>query len=618
MDESSLIVDGSIWARALHGPLVAEYALVDAQEILLASTEPGRTHEVGYETTTTLARGRLEHLGLCVSLAFEAFYLLREGPLARFALGPAARRALHELGPAEGLRTDGFDHSLARYRGALIDFAAIGEALGAPELAHSLQLLGVMARFEELSTDARVSLGTETRARQLRAGQRTFARPRLFDSANLAPALRRASAADRGRAPATLSISEVLALLTERGQTVSDASQGDRYAAALRAVNRREAPERGHLAAADHWAMEQALDTAPTTITPSALDALEERAGKSPATAYLRLRLALENAPVADVLAIAQRVEALAMSVTGFPEAQLLASRAWHKAGNARRALPFARDVLENKAADEVLRERAHQALELASAALGQGEIRRSTSQLLALAAPVIEDAPITPVRRPSAAALRAASRTDIVTILRADPRRDEDEPAAITSVAPVSARTPVSLSLAPAHTPTERPPAPTGELAECASDPFPGAPLGAPSQPTTPPEARIYATALVRVLGERARLERSTALEIDAEGMVWALEDALARVSADPRAFARESDSVAALVSELLARTVGAAWISLGTGSADKTEWVMHVPPGVEFAPFEAVARFLSAPEREPNPSFVVRSLVASARAAR
>jgi hypothetical protein len=90
------------------------------------------------------------------------------------------------------------------------------------------------------------------------------------------------------------------------------------------------------------------------------IDAVEKSKGKQPATAYLRVRtafLAGREAP----RAIADRIAALALTMPSFVELELLAAEAWNAAGDPKRALPFARDLVANATVNDELRVRESQ-----------------------------------------------------------------------------------------------------------------------------------------------------------------------------------------------------------------------------------------------------------------
>jgi hypothetical protein len=130
-----------------------------------------------------------------------------------------------------------------------------------------------------------------------------------------------------------------------------------------RTLAERQMPTRGPLSDSSLWKIELLLAQGTTEGVQETLDTLEKMRGRSPSTTYLRARASFLTGQ-ADPRAIAERVGALALSMhNAFPELELLAAEAWFAAGDAKRALPYARDLLANPGVHADLRGRAERIL---------------------------------------------------------------------------------------------------------------------------------------------------------------------------------------------------------------------------------------------------------------
>ncbi len=125
-----------------------------------------------------------------------------------------------------------------------------------------------------------------------------------------------------------------------------------------RALSVRDRPQRGPLADPDLWALELKLADGETEGIVEKIDALERSRGRQPATAYLRARAALLLGSE-EPAQLAERVSALAMSMSSFAELELLSAEAWARAGDRKRALAYAHDLAENPQVDPAIRARA-------------------------------------------------------------------------------------------------------------------------------------------------------------------------------------------------------------------------------------------------------------------
>ena len=158
----------------------------------------------------------------------------------------------------------------------------------------------------------------------------------------------------------------------------------------------RDNPERGPLAEPELWAIETRLDTGNLENILEAVEEVERTRGRTPGTTYLRARasLALHLEPPK---LIAERVSALALSMTSFQELCLLAAEAWLDAGDPRRAMPYARDLVDAPGVDEGLLLRAKRIL---ARAVGAAPEKHHTYADGIAAAPMAASQP--PPARPS------------------------------------------------------------------------------------------------------------------------------------------------------------------------------------------------------------------------
>src|SRR5262249_44073704 len=127
------------------------------------------------------------------------------------------------------------------------------------------------------------------------------------------------------------------------------------------------------------------------------IDEAERAGGRSPATTYLRARASLAMR-LEPAKLIAERASALALSMTSFAELNLLAAEAWLEAGDPRRAMPYARDLVDAASVDEGILLRAQRLL---ARAVGAAPDKRKTFTDNIAAAPLPAKVPSI---RPSAA----------------------------------------------------------------------------------------------------------------------------------------------------------------------------------------------------------------------
>jgi hypothetical protein len=351
------------------GPPEAEYALFDPGEITLSAEAPGMVREVSYRTTARDALGRLETVGVNLALAHEAASAVAPSIAVTYALGPAVRRIASLLGPAELFDGGVYDAELRRYEGRFIDLPALALDVEISRATTLMQALSLVALLREVDPKTALVLTTHDYSAERRPGERSYRRVPLEHAVNLPQALR--SLAARGKQAPSLdreqgpTREELVVALQERVAACSDPHARERILAMESAMSLRQRPNRGPLSDPELWLLEEQLSAGNVSGLVERLDTIEKSTGRNPATAYLRARAALITGREPARL-IAERAGALAMSMTSFAECALLAAEAWNAAGDVRRAVPFARDLVSNPTADDDIRARALQIVEAA------------------------------------------------------------------------------------------------------------------------------------------------------------------------------------------------------------------------------------------------------------
>lgn len=357
-----LLVGDRVVLRA-DAPPEAEYALFDVANIELRASEPGRVREHGYQTNVAEARARLEDLGLTAALAQECAALMQPVLSTAYARGPSVRIVSRYLSSLELFQSDIFSGTSQSYRGVFVDLEGLARDLEEPRVGAVMQALYLAALLETETDDTVVLLSTDAWTRPRKPGQRTFKRPQFVDVDRLRFAL--ASLADRNPSPEVhepLARADVIAFVRARADTAADQATRELYASLERAISARDMPDRGPLAEPNLWALEARMDAGTFDNILEQIEAVEHVTGRTPGSTYLRARasLALHLEPPK---LIAERVSALALSMTSFQELTLLAAEAWLEAGELRRAIPYARDLVDTPTADEGLRVRANRIL---------------------------------------------------------------------------------------------------------------------------------------------------------------------------------------------------------------------------------------------------------------
>jgi hypothetical protein len=385
----------------------------------------------------------------------------------------------------------------------------------------------------------------------------------------------------------------------------------------------RQPPARGPLAETVLWNIESKLARGETGGVLEQLDGLEGRRGRTPATIYLRARVALITG-TEEPRIIAERVSALSTSIGNFPELQLLAAQTWARAGDARRAEAFARDLHENTAVDEVLRMQALQVLEgprdpTRPPSPGRP---RSGSEAPTPRSPdskAIEDLDIPPPPRPPSGTEIEGEDGNRSAILAAKPVEQAVGDRGATTHSSGSLRPLPPGTTLPAYRAEARgdrawslpPPdeARAPEQVENLSLPrgMEGEAPPADEAPRNPAAARLVCTYLARELARELRLRHGVELRSDLDGLEAAqrhLREALVDGRIRSAEEARDLMRHGAFLSELVARRIDGRWVDVD--SRDAGVWAMLVPSRsrkdevLRIWPFGRVIRFVVLGHKE------------------
>jgi hypothetical protein len=369
-DSCVLIVAGRVAVRADAGPLEAELALFSGDCIELRTTDPGTVRETGYRTTAAEARARLADLGITAELAERTARAMIPNLATAYARGPVVRRAVAELGAAEMFEGHVYLSSARAYEGQWLDLAALTFDLGDPNVARALQAMYLAAMLEEQEDDTDVFLSTLALTQNQRPGVRTLKRVSFGDASSWPERVEafgenRGAVSARDGGPTRVEVLDWLQAIAERA-TGSARRRADRIERAI-ATTPRPPPQRGPLSDPVAWSIEAQLDAGEASAALARIDMMERDRGSNPCVMYLRARASL-MLNREDPQVIAERVSMLASSAS-FDELELLAAQAWAAAGNAGRALPYARVVASNPRAPEELRSRARKLVDQVASA---------------------------------------------------------------------------------------------------------------------------------------------------------------------------------------------------------------------------------------------------------
>ncbi|HEX8794867.1 MAG TPA: hypothetical protein VF765_28165 [Polyangiaceae bacterium] len=643
--------------EARGGAAETEYALFDPGDIELHATEPGAIREMGYRTTVSAARQRLAEAGATPALAEEIRQASVPAVARAYARSAAVRSVVDRFEASELFESPTYDAASGKYVGRWLDLAQLASDVGVARAGALLQAVHLAAVLAELPDDASVFLETAEVTAKRPPGKRTLKRVDLQGVSELPVALRALKPRAREAPDSTPGRLEIVEWA--RGRATKTAAAKNRLADVEAALSTRQPPTRGPLAETALWNLESKLARGDTTGVLEQVDGLERRRGRTPATIYLRARVAL-LAGSEDPRNVAERISVLSTSIGNFPELQLLAAQAWARAGDRRRAEAFARDIHENASVDEVLR---MQALEVLA---GPREAPRPPSanppRSLSPPPPVdlrppsdaptprspevteavrdrdaIEHVDIPPAPRPPSGTEIEGEDGNRSAVLAAKPAAPEVTGRGATgrssgSMRPlppgtalpayrVEARGERTWSLPP---PEDTIPARGPERVESLSLPpgMEGEPPPTDEAPRNPSAARLVCTYLARDLARELRIRNGVELGSDLDGLETA-QRYLREVLADGRIRTpdeeRELMRHGAFLSELVARRLDGRWIDVD--SRDAGVWAMLVPSRsrpdevLRVWPFGRVIRFVVMGHKERDLVSYLLELEARAR---
>jgi hypothetical protein len=439
-----------------EGPPAAEFALFDPGDVELAQGDGGALQESGYRTTAGEAASRLASAGLTPEVAEECASLVRGRVAEAYARGPVVRKLAALAGPAELFEGGTYDATLRRYEGAWLDLPLLANDAGIARATGVLHALSLVALLAEVARETPVVLSTGS-AESLRLGERTLRRHAIAGIEDVPRALLHLSVQIPPlQHPSDGPTREAIeTALKARLETCASDEAREQIFRLGRMLNERPRPSHGPLADAELWEIDRMLAQGKAAAALARIDAKEGTTGREPATIYLRARAALLLGNESPRL-IAQRVGELAISMSDFPDVELLAAQAWNAAGETRIAIPFARDLVSNPRVHDELRIAAQAILRSPrppiedgggrdlDASTGGEQVRGSSPPPTPRAAPRAD----TPAPRISSFPSSPRSPTE-------PPRASKPPPAAHHSYAPLAALempSPMAKSMPPAQ----------------------------------------------------------------------------------------------------------------------------------------------------------------------
>lgn len=380
-----LLVGDRVVLRA-SAPPETEFALFEIGDIELRSSEPGRVREHGYQTTVGEARARLAQLGATAADARDCAEAMQPVLSTAYARGPAVQHVASHLGASELFQSDGYDANAHVYRGHFLELPMLVQDLDLPGGALAIQALYLAVLLENEAEETTVFLSTDAWTKIRKPGERTHRRPNLGALRSLRAKLGELGARDpKPVVTDHLARADVIAFIRSRADAAPDDEARALYTELEKAITVREIPERGPLADPALWAVEVKLDAGNFEGVLEAVDEVERSRGRTPGTTYLRARASLALRLEPPKL-IAERISALALSMTSFQELSLLAAESWLEAGDSRRAMPYARDLVDAPGIEEGLLLRAQRLL---ARAVGAAPDRHKTYMDSMSAAPM-------------------------------------------------------------------------------------------------------------------------------------------------------------------------------------------------------------------------------------
>jgi hypothetical protein len=591
-----------VLVRCDDGLLATEYVLFDATDIVLRATDPVTVRETGYITTVRDALARLAGIGITAEIAHEAAHAMTPEIIASFARTEAVGAVAADLTACELFDGAVYRAASRTYEGTWLDLRALATALGRADAPTALQCLFLATALEEVSRSTPLHLSTTNATRNRRPGERTHRRVAVQGADDIPNALRKlapnAHRAETNQQRDRFTRDALLLRVRER----ASAQTGTLLRAHLAKLENTLAPpdarSTGALADPELWAIEQQLGTGDARGVREKLEELERIRGSTAAIRYLRARAALvsgEEAPGS----VAQAVSVIANEDRGFHEAELVAARAWLAAGEEAYARHFARRLAEDETAPVSERVIALEILEATSATTqSQSPPPVHPSPAAAyVVAPTADEV----AAAPFASFANAAPAPDVTAAAFGQAARVAAPPPG-ASLPPVATMPPVAARSAASAAQAFRGPALIQPRYEPELVESLALPLGATEEilavgdwPTTPLQVRTAMTRLARSLARDYRLWYGTTLRCNVLA-VDAMQRHLAQrfVGAnltDPK-IESELQRHGGLLSEILARTLGAEWVDISP--TEPGYWAMLVA-STRFWPIGRVYRFVT-----------------------
>jgi hypothetical protein len=584
---TSLWLGERVIVRCVDGALGAEYALFEPGEIVLRATDPVTVRETGYLTTAGQAMAHLNRAGITVEFAKKAANAIAPEVIASYARGLAIRSLASRLGPQELFDGGIFGAASQTYQGTWLRLQSMAAALGGGA-AFTMQALHLAMTLSEVADDTTLQLATTNITRSSRSGERTYRRT-TFESPHDLPARLRAlqpnpSPAEIDRQADAELREALVARVRERATVQATAALREHLGEledALAGTVRQAAPIDGP----ELRAIEQQLGTGDAGGVDERLDLLELRHGPLRAIRYLRARAAFVRGDEPP-RAIAQTLSAIADEAAGLHAAGLAAARAWLAAGEETHARYFAHRLADDSSAPE-------------SARLVALEILEETTLTTRSNAPPPASTKPLPVTH--------AQQEIGDNAVQVGPALDAAPPGA--SLPPVGP--PIASAIAaegvaglPMGSPQSNPPVRyDAELVEALTLPSETSEeeLGYGETPVTPSQARVAMTRLARTLGRDYRLWYGMTLRCNLLALDIVQRHLAQRYVGTSLADAKTTSELlrhGALLSEIIARSLGGAWVDVRPTECGY--WAMLLPNATRCWPIGRVYRFATLGPRD------------------
>ncbi len=649
---------------------IADQTLVrcEAGSLEVEATLFGASAGARATTTAGSARARLSRSGLTTALAVQAVEAIDREALASYVRADCVRALLSKLGPCEVFAGRTYDRTAQTYEGPWIDLRSLAGDLRVRSAGLVLQGLYLVAMLDELAPDTEIVLENGGGGEGARMA---FLKPRSVISAlaQLGPRTSRARWDEEDAVRAQLA-----RLLRDRSMTGATSQARGRHLALEQALAEVDRPAGGPLANTAVWTIERQLAAKDLR---GALERIQSyvrsHGGETSATRYLRAHLSLVEG-VEPVRRLAEDLLDEGRSGPPFHELELLKARAWMAAGGWTYARHFARGLVNDPNVPDSVSLAAYEIIEAAKSrgvetgpsmpavrppddpSSKRGSI--TATPIYVLTGNTIEPAPSSlslpiefedPISEPRPSSDRSPRSSDRPARLEAEDTEiipapsewahhyetDREDthiaPPVFAEPLPREPRIPIDRG----HQ-TERPPAMSSRQPP---------PIVVPAQPpvryvpedveslSLPAglsdrqlaegvaarngnEVRIVSTRFSRLLGREYREKYDVHLRTDAQAVEWMQRHLVMRWGETglngPEAM-WDVRRHGALLSEILARTLGAEWVDVSPSEIGY--WAMFVPPRTRTWPFGRVYRFLTLGHREKDLVSYYLDLVSRAR---